>query len=225
MLKTSSIVTIAFFLAFFLSPQASNAYELEWNQTQIKIQLLPGEDEAKAEFVVTNKGKETVSIDRIKTSCGCTGSVLNKKIIKPGESTTITGTFKKGNRKGLSHNRLQVFLENQVEPVQTLHMLVQIPQFIDIQPSIVYWSRSSAKTERTVQIKLDTRYVNKINTIEYDPELLLITEEDHSDANADRALAILPKSFDQQLRHTVLIKATGENDIVAEANLMVFVQP
>jgi hypothetical protein len=212
-------------LASLFFPQISLAYELEWNQTEAKIELKPDEIEAKAEFIVTNKGEETVSIDHIKTSCGCTGSILDQKSIKPGEATTIIGTFKKGNRQGLNNNQLQVFLKGQPEPVETLRMLVLVPQLIDVQPPIVYWNKHSPKTERQVQIKLNKLYVNEISNLEYDPDLIVVTEKNDPDANIDRVLSILPKSFDKQLRHTILIKATGENGLTTENKLQVFVQP
>ena len=220
-LRASAIVIFAS-LSFV---QIALAVQLEWDQTEVKIELNPNEQEAKAEFTVTNKGKETVEIDRIKTSCGCTGSVLNQKSIQPGESTTIIGTFKKGNRSGLNHNRLQVFLEGQEGPVETLHMIVLIPNLIDARPSIAYWSRNSSKTERQIEITLDKRYITEISSLEYNSKLLTITEKESHDANVDRILIILPKSFDEQLIQTLLIEAKGENGLTAEKRIQVFVQP
>ena len=211
--------------AILFSLQVSLASDLKWDQTEVKIELKPGEKEAKAEFVVTNIGQETIHIDRIKTSCGCTGSILDQKKVKPGESTTIIGTFNKGNRQGLNHNRLQVFLKDQAEPVETLHMLVQVPRLIDANPSIVYWNRSSAKKKQTVRIKLDKRYLSEISSIEHDPELISVTEEEDPNSKFDRILTILPKSFDKQLRQQVLIKAKGEDGLTAEKKLQIFVQP
>lgn len=218
------IITISISVFLFLI-QTSLAYELAWNQTEAKLELKPDEMEAKAEFVVTNKGEETVRIDRIKTSCGCTGSILDKKSIGPGESTTIIGTFKKGNRSGLNHNQLQVFLKDQAEPVETLHMIVQVPRLIDAKPSIVYWNKHSEKTERKVQIKLDERYLTEISSIEYDRKLFTVTEEKDPSGHVYRVLTILPKSFDKQLRQTILIKAKGKNDFTTETKLQVYLQP
>jgi len=52
-------------------------------------------------FNLTNTGKDTLIIDKIETECGCTTAKINKKILLPGESTTITlsidtGVLKKG---------------------------------------------------------------------------------------------------------------------------------
>ena len=219
------IFTIISSLAINVFPKVSHASGLEWDQTRVKIELKPGETRAIAKFVVTNTGRRTVHIDRIKTSCGCTGSILDQREILPGSSATVVGVFDKGTRQGLNHNRLEVFLKGQSKPVETLHMLVQVPRLIDAQPSIVFWNSSSTKTERQVVINLDKRYVDTISDIEYDPELLTITKEETTSAKTDYILYIMPKSFDEPMRHPVLVKAKGDGDLVAEVKLQVFVQP
>ncbi|CAA6676594.1 MULTISPECIES: DUF1573 domain-containing protein [unclassified Lentimonas] len=218
-----------FFLAITLAtlalPRIAQASLLEWNQTEAHIELEPGQEEARAEYVVTNKSDETVRIARVKTSCGCTGSLLDKKNLAPGESTTITGTFNKGNREGLNRNKLEVFLDNQPDPVATLHMIVEIPKLVDVQPSLVYWDPTSSQTNRQVRITLDKRYVNKISDIEYDAAYVTLTEETDPDGKVDLILRVLPKSFEQKIQEPIVIKATGEDGMTAKARLLVFVQP
>lgn len=201
------------------------AYELEWDQTKVEIELQPGETETQAEFNFTNKGKDTVHIDRIQTSCGCTGSILDQKEIEPGQSATIIGTFKAKNRKGLNHNRLQVFTKGKSTPVQTLHMLVQVPQLINANPTIVYWNRSTEKTARQIQIEIDERYLSEISAIEYNTELLSIKQDKDPSGTFDHILTVTPQSYDRRMRDSVIIKAEGENGLSTETKVYVFVQP
>ena len=225
MFKHLSAAFLTIPLLALLLPAAANASRLEWNQTEARIELKPDQEEAQTEFVVTNKGDETVRIARVRTSCGCTSSILNKKIINPGESTTITAIFNKGKRQGLNHNKLEVFLDDQTDPVAKLHMIVQVPKLVDSQPQIVYWNPSTARSERRVRIKLDKRYVSEITSIEYDRSTLTITAESDPDGRVDRILRILPKSFETQIRESVLIHARGADGMKAEARLHIFVQP
>mgnify|MGYP000028606796 CR=1 FL=1 len=225
MFKHLSAAFLTIPLLALLLPAAANASRLEWNQTEARIELKPDKEEAQTEFVVTNKGDETVRIARVRTSCGCTSSILNKKIINPGESTTITAIFNKGKRQGLNHNKLEVFLDDQTDPVAKLHMIVQVPKLVDAQPQIVYWNPSTARSERRVRIKLDKRYVSEITSIEYDRSTLTITAESDPDGRVDRILRILPKSFETQIRESVLIHARGADGMKAEARLHIFVQP
>ena len=225
MFKHLSAAFLTIPLLALLLPAAANASRLEWNQTEARIELKPDQEEAQTEFVVTNKGDETVRIARVRTSCGCTSSILNKKIINPGESTTITAIFNKGKRQGLNHNKLEVFLDDQTDPVAKLHMIVQVPKLVDAQPQIVYWNPSTARSERRVRIKLDKRYISEITSIEYDRSTLTITAESDPDGRVDRILRILPKSFETQIRESVLIHARGADGMKAEARLHIFVQP
>jgi len=215
------LVSLSSLFLFALSAHAA----LIWDTTEARIELKPDEEEARAVFKVTNDGDETVRIARVKTTCGCTGSILNKKIIAPGESAEIIGTFHKGKRQGLNHNKLEVFLDNQADSVATLHMIVQIPALIDLQPKIIYWNAGSAKTERSVRVKLDERYVNEITDIVFNREKIAVTKEEAA-AGADfMTLRILPKSFDHMLRETILIRATSSDGVDAETRMHVFVQP
>ncbi|MGJ8638345.1 MAG: DUF1573 domain-containing protein [Opitutaceae bacterium] len=216
------VCTLAFLLSFVAHLSAST---LTWNRTEARIELKPSEEEARASFIVTNGGEKTVRIARVKTSCGCTGSILNRKIIEPGESAEIVGTFNKGKRQGLNHNKLEVFIDSQAESIATLHMIVQVPQLIEIQPKIIYWNKESTKTERTVRIQLDKRYVDQISEILYNDDRLILTREPDPADKDKEMLRILPKSFDSVMRESIVIKATGKEGADAETRLHIFVQP
>ena len=203
----------------------ASAAELEWDRTEARVELSPNDEEARATYTVTNKSDQPVRIDRIKTSCGCTGSIIDRKIIEPGASTRITGTFHKGKRQGTNHNKLEVFLEEQPDPIATLHMIVTIPTLVEATPRIVYWKPNSNKTERSIQITLDKRYVDTISNIEYDRGQITLTEEADPSGKADRVLHVLPKNFETPLRDTIVIHAQNKDGQRGQARVHVFVQP
>lgn len=216
------ICSIALLFAF---TAALNASTLKWDRTEARIDLKPGEEEARASFILTNEGEKTVRIARIKSSCGCTGSILDRKIVEPGQSTEIIGTFHKGKRQGLNHNKLMVYIDSQADPIATLHMIVEIPTLIDLQARVIYWNAESSKTERTIRIGLDKRYIDEITEVLYNEKLLSLSREPDPVDKNKQMLRILPKSFDSLMRETIIIKATGKNDFEAETRLHVFVQP
>ncbi|MFO8027773.1 MAG: DUF1573 domain-containing protein [Opitutales bacterium] len=201
------------------------APSLDWDRREVDLEMKPGQEEIRASFKVTNEGDERIRIARVKTSCGCTGSIIDRKILQPGESTEIIATFNKGKRQGLNRNKLDVFIDSQAEAVATLRMNVQIPQLIEATPKIVYWTPSSGKTERRIALTLDERYVETIDKIEYDREHLEVVDEADPKGEASRILRITPKSFDATYRGTITVKASGEDGQKAEARIMAFVQP
>lgn len=217
---------LGYFLLILKSVSMLSATELVWDTMETHIEMEPDQEEARATFTVTNKGDKAVRIARIKTSCGCTGSIIDRKIIEPGKSTEIVGTFNKGKRQGLNRNRLQVFLDNQADAVATLVMSVKIPTLIEATPQFVYWSKERARTERSVRLKMDKRYINKITDIDYDKKSLKVTQKPgDAGTDSDLTLVIEPLDYNKLSRGTIRIKGIGPVGRKHEANVHVFVQP
>ncbi len=199
---------------------------LEWDRTEAAVDMEPGQEEARASFVMTNKSDEPVRIERIKTSCGCTGSVVERKLIPPGESTEIVATFHRGKRRGgVNTNRLEVFLEGLPRPVAQLRFVARIPVLIDLQPQVIFWNAGSTRTPRAVRMKLDPRYVGKVETIAYDEAILEVRREPDAEDPSLSILHITPKDFDQPQRGEVMVTASGEDGVRETARIHVLVQP
>ena len=203
-----------------------NASTLVWDQTEVRIEMGPDEEETRASFKVTNEGEKVVRIARVKSNCGCTNTILNKKILPPGESAEIVAIFSKGKRQGLNRNRLQVYLDSQTDAVVTLKMNVQIPALIEAQPQIVYWKPESPKSSLPVRLVMDKRYIDQILQIDYDRSRITVTQESDDPKNTDALiLKVQPKDFSKLYRGTITIYAGGPDGRKAETRVHAFVQP
>ena len=185
----------------------------------------PDQEEIEVAFKVTNSGEDEVEISRVKSSCGCTGSVVDRNKLSPGESTEITAKFIKGSRQGLNRNKLDIFIKGRTESAGTLHMNVKIPKLIEMKPAIIYWAPSGSKDERRIAVILDQRYVDRISDIEFDGEKLDVVQEVDPEEKATVILSITPKSYDVFYRGTVTIHAAGKDGHEAKASILALVQP
>ncbi len=216
-----------YFLALCLfSLSSAWASVLVWDRTEVRIDMEPDELEAKASYTVTNKGDETLRVARIKTSCGCTGSVIDRKILEPGQSTEIRATFNKGKRKGKNHSKLYVYLDSQADAVATLHFIINIPELVTAQPRVIYWNNRNAKSPRTIRVELNEDHVNELSSIKYDKSLLSVTKETVKDADAKHQfiLTVAPQSYDTNLRATIELEASGPNKTKGSTKIHAFVQ-
>lgn len=219
-LARSSLVGIA---TLILLSANLGAAQLRWDRTEVSLDMEPEQHTIQAKFEVTNEGSEAIRINQIKSSCGCTGSVVDRKFIPAGGSTEIIGTFNRGKRQGLNTNRLQVFIDGKVQPVATLTMAVKIPKLVDAKPQIVFWTPSGSRAERIVQLELDTRYVDTISSIEFDETRLVVTQEDQG--NAKTQLKITPIDNGEPYRGSIVIHATGPDGRTTNAKVHAFIQP
>lgn len=68
-------------------------------------------------FIFTNQAKKTVNIQSVYTSCGCTASQADKKILAPGESASIKVQFKSKGYKGKVEQFVYVNTDDLDNPV------------------------------------------------------------------------------------------------------------
>ena len=203
-----------------------DASTLVWDHTEVRIKMGPDEKEARASFKVTNEGEKVVRIARVKSNCGCTNTILNKKILPPGESAEIVASFSRGKRQGLHRTRLEGYLDSQTDAVVTLKMNVQIPALIEARPQIVFWKPESSKTPRPVHLLIDERHIDQILQIDYDRSRLTVTtESDDPKNNGPIVLKVEPKDFSKLYRGTITVYAGGPNGRKAETRVHAFVQP
>ena len=60
-------------------------------------------------FVIYNTGDDTLKIDGVTSSCGCTVAQPTKDELLPGDSATIKATFNTGSRQGKQRKHIYVY--------------------------------------------------------------------------------------------------------------------
>jgi hypothetical protein len=77
-------------------------------------------------FVFKNEGDETLKIERVKTSCGCTAALLSKKEIAPGEEGEIKLTYNTRGFEGKNTKYIDVESNDPAQPRKRIAVSVEI---------------------------------------------------------------------------------------------------
>ncbi|OHX66271.1 DUF1573 domain-containing protein [Flammeovirga pacifica] len=83
-------------------------------------------DKASTKFTITNDGKSTLLIRKVKASCGCTATKPNKTELAPGESTTLDVTFTAGNYNRSVTKSITVITNDPDHPENTLQISADV---------------------------------------------------------------------------------------------------
>jgi hypothetical protein len=86
------------------------------------------------EFKFTNQGQGVLNIKKIQSTCGCTVPQLKKKTYEPGESGTITVTFRPGHRSGPVSKNLYILSNDKDDPRARLTIKAKVTQKISYEP-------------------------------------------------------------------------------------------
>lgn len=216
---------LALLTALLLSATSAVASILTWDRTEVRADMTPDQKDITATYTVTNNSEKPIRITDAKTSCGCTTSIMDRPILQPSESTTISATFNKGKRTGLNHSKIKVFIEGQKEPVATLDFIIDVIQAVKIQPKIVFWNKRTPHNAKTIDLYLNKDYAKSLQKPDYNKSTLKVTKQTIDKASGHYQLTIEPLDFTQAIRETILIDAKGNDGKKIPNKIHVFVQP
>lgn len=87
--------------------------------------ILEGE-QVSHNFIIINGGTNTLKIDRVKASCGCTAAAPTKNELKPNDSTSIKVKFNSTGRRGKQKKYVYVFSNDPKTPQLRLSFTANI---------------------------------------------------------------------------------------------------
>jgi hypothetical protein len=83
---------------------------------------------AETEFTLSNTGQSVLNLRDIKSNCGCTVGVPEKKDLQPGESVKLKVSVNTEGRKGNQYQTVTIFSNDPTAPTQTLSLKVEVKE-------------------------------------------------------------------------------------------------
>lgn len=139
--------------------------QLKWDNPDQNFVPKPLEKEVIARYRFTNNGTTPVIINEVRTSCGCTTAALAKKLYYPGESGEIDAAFAIAGLTG--HQEKAIFVTTSAAPGQAtvLHLKVDIPEAIKVEPQLVLWRHGDRPESKTIRIAVPDGIPAKIVSV------------------------------------------------------------
>ena len=149
----------------------------------------------KAVVEVKNVGTETLSISEVKAGCGCTGTVLDKKELGPGDVGKIDVTLNVTGINGPLTKNISIMSNDPATPTKVLYLKAEVARAITMSPTqyLVY-------NNLTVGQRSEAKITIKNNSTED------ITLSDPQVSDAGMVI---------NLKKSVVVKAGTEFDLVA----------
>jgi len=156
-------------LLFLLCAFTSSAFgQLAWDNPEQTFNSKPQDESVVAKYRFTNKGNETIKIENVATSCGCTTTALAKKEYAPGESGEIEAKFTFAGRTGRQEKAITVTTSPASQQPTVLRLNVNIEEPIKIQPQFVFWRVGEQPDPKTIHIAVADDSPAKIASVESD---------------------------------------------------------
>jgi hypothetical protein len=188
-----------------LALTASAVAELQWDNPDQNFLAKVTDRTIVAKYRFTNTGKEPVTIEAVRTSCGCTTATLAKKDYSPGESGEIEARFDLGGRVGHQEKAILVTTKEARQKPSVLHLVVEIPETVKVQPELVLWRVGEAADPKTITVTVADGSPAKILAVVADtPTIKVSVAESLPGKNA--TITITPNDTARPEGATVMIK-------------------
>ncbi len=109
--------------------------------------------EIQVAFNLENHCREVVTISKVDTSCGCTDATVSRNVLPPGETATLTATWRTGALRGQSSVSLAVAYLSADQRHQILPLTIKgyvVPDIL-VEPTELTFERGTAAI-RTVRL-------------------------------------------------------------------------
>ena len=137
--------------ALFGGAQAQPKIELPAGTT-VNLGTLYRGDVTTHTLTVANTGRDTLVVDQVRTSCGCTGTMLSASRIPPGGTGTLSLTLDTRNLSGAVTKRVAISSNSPEQPILTVEVLATVREEIVLQPRQVWFKDAEVGRERRVSL-------------------------------------------------------------------------
>lgn len=104
-------------------------------------------------FVIRNEGTETAHIQNVRSSCGCTATVLSSKEVPPGGTTEVAAEFSAGAARGSFHKKVRVLSDDPSSPL-VLGVAGKVVPLFRVEPEITLFGRLEPGQTAKRQIRI-----------------------------------------------------------------------
>jgi len=142
----------------FLGPAACKAQgspKIKVDKTVFDFGVIYRGNSAEGDFIIRNEGNDTLRIKNVRSSCGCTAAILDKKNLGPNEQTKLNAKFSSGRFKGRVNKKIFVYTNDTQSPITVLEVQGEVKVDLEVTPSMIYFSglKVGDRVERKISLK------------------------------------------------------------------------
>jgi len=109
-------------------------------------------------YKITNEGKDSLLIDRVRPACGCTAAPLKKDKLAPGESTDLLVTFNSGRYTGQARKGIYITSNDSLYPGRSIEFSATVADknpIATVTPEAIEFDSMQATKDQRKYVKLD----------------------------------------------------------------------
>ena len=120
------------------APADEPSARIEFTETAFDFGAMYQNEEVTHLFIFRNVGSAPLNIGKVKSSCGCTAAMPEKRELPPGGQTNLKVTFRSGSMRDRIVKHIYIDSNDPVEPRITLTVRGEVKVEVEVSPRGVY---------------------------------------------------------------------------------------
>ena len=136
------------------APADEPSARIEFTETTFDFGAMYQNEEVTHLFTFRNVGSAPLKIGKVKSSCGCTAAMPEKRELPPGGQTNLKVTFRSGSMRDRIVKHIYIDSNDPVEPRITLTIRGEVKVEVDVSPRGVYVGKIQVgeTVQRTIEV-------------------------------------------------------------------------
>ncbi|MDT8440869.1 MAG: DUF1573 domain-containing protein [Desulfuromonadales bacterium] len=105
-------------------------------------------------FVFANQGDQPLTINRVRSSCGCTAALVSSRELQPQQSGEIRATFNSRGFRGPVTKTISLYTNDLSQPVAVLELTGVVREVVGVKPQQVNFGTIAAGEEAAFEVTL-----------------------------------------------------------------------
>lgn len=131
--------------------------KIVFDEKQVDLGVIQEGQKAKFTYTLRNEGDETLTISKVKGSCGCTKTEIDSTSIAPGETAAIKGNFNSRGRAGKQKKTIAVTSNDPVHTTFILKLKARVLGRFTIEPRTLALGRIDRDDARITTVTVQVR--------------------------------------------------------------------
>ncbi len=164
------------------APADEPSARIEFTETAFDFGAMYQNEEVTHLFTFRNVGKALLKIGKVKSSCGCTAAMPEKRELPPGGQTNLKVTFRSGSMRDRIVKHVYVDSNDPEEPRVTLTIRGEVKVEVEVSPRGVYVGK--------LQVGETVRRTIEVTPVGVDTFKILSTSADNPAVQVGRPLPL-----------------------------------
>ncbi len=123
-------------------------------------------------LTIKNTGKDTLIIEKVQASCGCTAALISQNVIPPGDTGSISIGFNSQGFEGRVQKTVTVYSNDTSKSQLLINFTANITSILKFDPQMIYFQNLTLDTTAIMNVKVRNNTTESVEIISFDHKIV-----------------------------------------------------